>query len=191
MVIATGGGRRGYVKYGCHGHKHTGVCENKLMIRQDRLEAQLLAAIEERILGPALLNQVIARCEVEVRNRLAVMERSGSVATLESLKRDLDEKKRRQARIITAIETAGDIDALTGRLRNLENEITGIKAAIANFRPISFEEAARGIREHVTSALLGFRQSLATATDADFTRAKTALERSLENKKNVAWRAAL
>jgi site-specific DNA recombinase len=125
MVIATGGGRRGYVKYGCHGHKHTGVCENKLMIRQDRLEAQLLAAIEERILSPALLNQVIAQCEVEVCNGLAVMERSGSVATLESLKRDLDEKKRRQARIITAIETAGDIDALTGRLRNLETRSLG------------------------------------------------------------------
>jgi len=177
MVIASGSGKRGYVKYGCHAHKHSGVCGNKLMIRQDRLEGQLLSAIEERILNPAVLNQVIARCEVEVRNRLAAMERDGSLATLESLKRDLDDKKRRQARIIAAIETAGDINTLTERLRNLENEITGIKVAIANFRPISFETAARGIREHVTTALLGFKESLATANDSDVTSAKAALER--------------
>jgi site-specific DNA recombinase len=177
MVIAAGGGTRGYVKYGCHTHKHSGVCGNKLMIRQDRLEVQLLSAIEERILNPAVLNQVIARCEVEVRNRLAAMERDGSVATLESLQRDLDDKKRRQARMITAIETAGDINALIERLRNLESEIIAIKAAIANFRPISLETAARGIREYVTTALLGFRESLATATDADVTRAKAALGR--------------
>ena len=176
-VIAAGGGRRGYVKYGCHARKHSGLCINKLMIRQDRLEAQLLSAIEERILNPAVLNQLIARCEVEVRNRLTAMERNGSVATLQSLTCDLADKKHRQARIITAIEAAGDINVLTERLRSLESEITHIKTAIANFYPIKVETAVRGIREHVTTALLGFRESLASATDADLARAKTALER--------------
>ena len=38
MVICSGGGKRGYVKYGCHTHKQSGMCGNKLMIRQDRLE---------------------------------------------------------------------------------------------------------------------------------------------------------
>jgi site-specific DNA recombinase len=45
MVIISGVGKRGYVKYGCHGHKHTGVCKNNWTIRQDRLEDQLLATI--------------------------------------------------------------------------------------------------------------------------------------------------
>ena len=63
MVICPGGGKRGYVKYGCHAHKHNGVCGNKLMIRQDRLEEQLLAAIQERILNPAVLDSVVERRE--------------------------------------------------------------------------------------------------------------------------------
>jgi hypothetical protein len=62
MVICAGGGKRGYVKYGCHGHKHNGVCENKLMIRQDRLESQLPGAIRDRILNPAMLDYAVERC---------------------------------------------------------------------------------------------------------------------------------
>jgi hypothetical protein len=86
MVICAGGGKRAYVKYGCYGHKQSGVCENKLMIRQDRLEAQLLAALETRILTPANLDYPIKRCEQELRERLAQLERHGSIASLEALK---------------------------------------------------------------------------------------------------------
>jgi DNA invertase Pin-like site-specific DNA recombinase len=114
IVICAGGGKRGYVKYGCHAHKHTGVCTNKLMIRQDRLEEQLLAAIEERILNPRMLDHVVARCEEELRRRLAEMDREGSVMTVESLKKDLEDRKRRQAKLAEAIETAGDISVRDG-----------------------------------------------------------------------------
>ena len=41
-VIVSGNGRRGYVKYGCPSHRYRGVCANSVMIRQDRLEDQLL-----------------------------------------------------------------------------------------------------------------------------------------------------
>ena len=71
MVICAGGGKRGYVKYGCHTHKQSGVCDNKLMIRQDRLEEQLLGAIEQRMLNAATLDAVVKRCEEEIRERLA------------------------------------------------------------------------------------------------------------------------
>ena len=62
MVICAGGGKRGYVKYGCHNHKHSGVCGNRLMIREDRLAAQLLNAIRDRILNPAMLDYAMERC---------------------------------------------------------------------------------------------------------------------------------
>jgi site-specific DNA recombinase len=42
MVIISGRGSRGYVTYGCPSHRYRGVCDNKLAIRQDRLEEQLL-----------------------------------------------------------------------------------------------------------------------------------------------------
>ena len=50
IVIISGQGKRGYVRYGCPSHRYRGVCRNELTIRQDRLEQQLLAALEARIL---------------------------------------------------------------------------------------------------------------------------------------------
>ena len=50
MVLVSGRGIRGYIKYGCPSHRYRGVCDNQLTIRQDRLEEQLLGEIETRIL---------------------------------------------------------------------------------------------------------------------------------------------
>src|SRR5215471_2215373 len=119
MVVCAGGGKRGYVKYGCHQHKHNGTCDNKLMIRQDRLEEQLLDAIQQRILSPKILESAIKRCEEELRKRLDEMVRQGSISSVESLTKDLEDKKRRQAKLIDAIETAGDIASLAERLREI------------------------------------------------------------------------
>jgi len=117
MVICTGSGKRGYVKYGCHAHKHNGVSGNKLMIRQDRLEAQLLDTIEHRVLNPGMLDHLVTRCEDELRKRLAEIECQGSIMTVESLKKDLEDRKRRQAKLLDVIETAGEVSILAERLR--------------------------------------------------------------------------
>jgi len=50
LIITSGNGKRAYVRYGCPSHRYRGVCENGLTIRQDRLEEQLIGAIEQRIL---------------------------------------------------------------------------------------------------------------------------------------------
>jgi site-specific DNA recombinase len=176
MVVCAGGGKRGYVKYGCHQHKHNGTCDNKLMIRQDRLEEQLLDALQQRILNPKIPDAAITRCEEEVRTRLAEMARQGAVVSLESLTKDLEEKKRRRAKLIDAIETAGDITSLTDRLRDLEGEIKRIQHAIENHRPQKLDDALSGLREHVTRELLGFKEVLlAAGNDAEMVRAKAAL----------------
>jgi hypothetical protein len=59
------------------------------------------------------------------------MTRQGSVMSVESLTKDLEEKKRRRAKLIDPIQTAGDIASLTDRLRDLEGEIKRIQHAIA------------------------------------------------------------
>ena len=180
MVVCAGGGKRGYVKYGCHQHKHNGTCDNKLMIRQDRLEEQLLDAFHQRILSPKILESAIKQCEEELRKRLAEMARQGALVSVESLTKDLEDKKRRRARIIEAIETAGDIGGLTERLRDLEGEIKRIQHAIDNHRPVKLDDALNGLREHVTKELLGFKESLLTAgRETDMVRAKTALAKHL------------
>ncbi len=129
MVICAGGGKRGYVKYGCHSHKHNGMCGNKLMIRQDRLEEQLLGAIGQQILNPSTLETVIKRCENELRKRLIDMERQRATTSAASLEKDLDDRERREAILIDAIERGGDIPSLTERLRGLGSEIERIQEA--------------------------------------------------------------
>jgi hypothetical protein len=86
---------------------------------------------------------------------------------------------REAAKLIEAIETAGDIASLTNRLRNLEGEIKRIQQAIENHRPVKVDDALNGVRERITKELLGFKESLAAGSDADMTRAKTALAKHI------------
>lgn len=95
----------------------------------------------------------------EIRNRLSEMQRQDSITSADSLKKDLEDKKRRQARLLGAIETAGDISSLTERLRVLEAEIKSIQQDIANHRPLKIEDAISGIREHVSKELFRFKES--------------------------------
>jgi len=127
------------------------------MIRQGRLEDQLLAAIQQRILSPKILESAIKQCEGKLRKRLNEMVQQGSAVAVESLTKDLEDKKRRRAKLIEAIETAGDIASLTERLRDLEAEIQRIRHAIGNHRPPKLDDALNGLRKHVTKELLGFR----------------------------------
>ena len=161
IVICAGGGKRGYVKYGCHAHKHNGACENKLMIRQDRLEEQLLAAIERRILQQGAIESAITRCAEELRRRVSEMERHGEISTVDSLKKNLDDRKRRQGKVIEAIETAGSIGSLAGRLRDLEREIEEIQEAISACRPINVDTSIAHLRSLVTQTVSTLRESLA------------------------------
>ncbi len=78
MAIGSGRGKRGYVRYACPSHRYPGVCSNKLTIRQDRLEEQLLAALEDRLLKPEIIEHVIQRVHVEFRRRLAEINKRGN-----------------------------------------------------------------------------------------------------------------
>ena len=173
MVICSGGGKRGYVKYGCHAHKHNGMCANKLMIRQDRLETQLLDAIERKIFKPVVFDSIIKRCEEELEVRLSEIERQGVTVSVESLKKDLEDRKRRQGRLIDAIETRGDINSLTERLRALEDEIKGIQNAISTHRPMKRDDAVNKLREQIAATLGGLKELL--VTEKDISRGRAAL----------------
>jgi site-specific DNA recombinase len=61
LVIVSGQGKRGYVRYDCPSHRYRGVCDILVTIRQDRLEEQLLAAIEQRIANPRMIEHILIR----------------------------------------------------------------------------------------------------------------------------------
>ena len=171
IVICAGGGKRGYVKYGCHAHKHNAACENKMMIRQDRLEEQLLAAMEHRILHQAAIEAAITQCAEELRRRVSEMERQGELSTVDSLKKNLEDRKRRQRKIIEAIETAGNVGSLAERVRDLGDEIDQIQEAISACRPINLETSVAAMRTSVTHTLMTLKEMLANGREGDMARA--------------------
>lgn len=56
-------------------HRYRGVCSNALSIRQDRLESQLLAALEQRILNSRLIDYTLQRFHEELQKRPAEIQR--------------------------------------------------------------------------------------------------------------------
>jgi DNA invertase Pin-like site-specific DNA recombinase len=172
IVICAGGGERGYVKYGCHCHKQSGVCKNKLMIRQDRLEEQLSAALEQRIGNPATLDYAVERCQQKLRRRLTDLEREGSIATLDTLKKQRGDVEAQRQRYLDAIGIAGDLTSLTQRLRAVEAKLKRLSDAIAVYRQVKLDIIVDDIRDHVVKSLAQLRESM---TAGDSARAKAAL----------------
>ena len=138
------------------------MCDNTLMIRQDRLEEQLMAAIEQRVLNRTTLDYVVRRCEEEAKARLSEMERTGTIRTADSLKKQREELKARQVRLLDAIVVGGsDVRSVLARLHQVEAEISRLDGSIAAYRPVRPEVALNGIRERVTASLMQLREMLA------------------------------
>lgn len=160
VVIVSGGGRRGYTKYGCHSRKHRGTCDNNLTIRRDRLEDQLLAVIEQRVLKPEIIDYVIRRCGEEVRRRFKEMERDGKFVTVDRLKRQRDDLQSQAKRLTDAIAFGGNMPSLMAKLGEVEIEMKRVADAIAAYRPPKLKITAERVREHALKAMMDLRTTI-------------------------------
>ncbi len=93
-MIVTGAGKRAYVKYGCPSHRYRGTCSNGLMIRQDRLEAQLIAGLTERISKPDMVEYALKRFQEQLQKRLRELQEqtlkaASEVTDLQNRRREL------------------------------------------------------------------------------------------------------
>lgn len=176
LIVCAGGGKRGYVKYGCGAHKRQGACTNNHFIRQDRLEDQLLSAIEDRVFKPAVIQQVVARCEREVRRRLKEMEQRGSVDAIQRLRRNHERLKLKASRLTHALEEGGAITTLVNRLKALEAEMVEIDRAIAAQSVSKPKITTDQIRESVLRNLMRVREML---DSQEVLLAKSALRKHL------------
>ena len=172
MVTVSGGGKRGYVKYGCHTHKQTGVCENDWTIRRDRLEEQLLAEIERRVFQPEIIDYTVKRCHEELQRRVKELERQGAMSSIDDLRRQRDDLRVQAARLAEAIGMGGDMKSLIERLRTVEAEAMRLDQAIATHGPRKVNITSEKIREQVLKAMTQLR---ATLDEGEVTVARNAL----------------
>jgi site-specific DNA recombinase len=179
MVIVSGNGRRGYVKYGCPSHRYRGICGNSVMIRQDRLEDQLLAALTERILQPEMLEYTLQRFSEEVQRRLRQIQKESAQAAsgvnlLQARRRELKTKANNLADAIAAI---GHSPTLLSQLAAIETEISKIDGELAEINtPHKLDVTIAELRKFVSEKALDLRSVLR----ADVAVARQALAKHIE-----------
>lgn len=179
MVIVTGSGKRAYVKYGCPSHRYRGVCSNGLMIRQDRLEAQLTAGLLERISKSDLIEYALKKFQELLQARLRELQEqtlkaADAVTALQNQRRDL---KTRANNLGEAIGQMGHSATLLQQLATVEAEIERIdeRLAVAN-QPLDVAFSLESIRDFVAEKTLDFK----AAFDAEPSKAKEILARHIE-----------
>jgi site-specific DNA recombinase len=179
MVIASGSGKRGYVKYGCPSHRYRGTCSNGLMIRQDRLEAQLIAGLTERVSKSESIERALTKFQERLQKRLRELQEqtlkaADTISTLQSQRRDL---KARANNLGEAIAQMGHSATLLQQLAMLESEIERIdeRMALAN-QPLDLAFSLESIRDFVSDKAMDF----SAAFDSEPAKAKEILVRHID-----------
>lgn len=133
MIIVSGDGRRGYVKYGCPSHRYRGVCANDVLIRRDRLEHQLLTGLSDRILKPEMIDFALERFQEQLQRRLQELRdqaesAADGVAALQTKRQEL---KMKVSNVTEAIAAVGHSPGLLAQLATIEAEIARLDERLA------------------------------------------------------------
>ena len=171
MVIVSGGGKRGYVRYGCPSHRYRGVCRNALTIRRERLEAQLLGALEERLLKPEMMAYVLKRFTTQLEHRRAQRRKQAEGTSMAALKRKRRELQDKASKLADAIAAVGHSATLLARLTSVETELERLDERIQGHETQDATPTPRQVREFVLKNVL----HLQTLLRGDVSRAKLAL----------------
>jgi site-specific DNA recombinase len=173
LVIISGRGKRGYVKYGCPSHRYRGVCDNAVTIRQDRLEEQLLAALEQCLTNPEIIEYTLSRFQEELRKRLTDIERQAT--GLAEIRHERRQLQNQIERLTDAIVAAGHSPALLSKLGEAEAKIAELDRRIEECKPIDIATTVDEMRDFVSRNLINLKGLL----NQNASKAKTAFARHI------------
>jgi site-specific DNA recombinase len=120
------GKHSGIPVYGCPSHRYNGVCANAVVIRQDRLEHQLLGRIVGRLLRAENIETAISTFQEQLRKRMLEGEdrrnsRSGRV------REERVDLEKQATNLVQAIKATGGSDLLLSEFKKVEARLTAIK----------------------------------------------------------------
>jgi site-specific DNA recombinase len=153
IVIVSGNGRRGYVKYGCPSHRFRGLCSNRVLIRQDRLEEQLINGLTHKVLRKDMIEYLFGRFVEELQKRLDSLRQAstGAAGELNALQAQRGELKVKARNLAEAIAAMGHSPTLLAQLASVESEIEGLdKRLTAAHNPQQFTVSIEELRQFVT-----------------------------------------
>jgi DNA invertase Pin-like site-specific DNA recombinase len=170
LTVETSPAKRGRVpEYICYRHRANGSCTNTLRMPVVELNEAVLQAIEAHALTPEAIEQVIH-----------LSERDDVTELQEKLARERKTIEKRIARLIEAIEAAGDVTSLTDKLRELEARRKAIDIEVRTLRPVP-----RLAPPVIENRLAEWRRLLRGST----TQGRTVLQRILRGRLTFTPRA--
>ncbi len=126
LVVETSSRKRGRVaEYVCHRRRKNGTCTNTLRIAVETMNEEVLQAIEEHALTPEAVEQVVQ-----------LTERDDVRDQQDALRRERTDVERRIARLVSAIETGGDVPSLVAKVRELETRRGAIDGDLRDLQPV-------------------------------------------------------
>jgi site-specific DNA recombinase len=173
LVIISGRGKRGYVKYGCPSHRYRGVCDNAVTIRQDRLEEQLLGALEQRLANREMIEYTLVGFQEQLQKRLAEIQRQAT--GLEDLRRERRQLQESAKRVADAIAASGHSAALLSKLAEVEANIGNLDRRMEEHKPLNVSSTVDEMRDFVYRNVLNLRGLL----HEDASKSKDALARHI------------
>ena len=171
MVIVTGRGKGGHLRYGCPQNFYRGACANGLKERQDWLEDRLLAQLQAEVLKP----QAIDYCIDEFGRQLVgeLEKTSAELTRMRDRKRDLEAEVER---LVSAVAASGHSSFLLNAIAEREQELRQITSRLLEKPGDSIECRLQDMRAFVTERLTSLRELLA----CDVAKARTELGKHLE-----------
>ena len=128
----------GAERWGCARHRDTGQCDNNRTISTRRLEGRVIAALQQRMLAPDLVEAYIDEWRILTEEWEREREKE-----LRKWQRQLDKVEGRINRLLDAIaDGIGDQDMTRQKLVDFYDERDGLRASIAD------RQAAKAISIH-------------------------------------------
>jgi hypothetical protein len=148
------------------------------MIRQDRLETQLLSFLQSEILTEEMAEYTVELFEKELNRRLSELadQYDSHESMLQSLRRERDQLKAEAERIAKAIATTGHSPTLLKLLADSEQKIAAIESRIDAPPAKSTKLTVTEVRTYATKAIADLRSVLRAAGQ----QAKTMLARHVK-----------
>ncbi|TAK83992.1 MAG: hypothetical protein EPO20_16045 [Betaproteobacteria bacterium] len=143
-------------------HRGSTACSNSLRLRKDRVEHEVLSAIEQQVLTPAVVRAAVRRA-IEMKRA-----RDGQHADRPAeLRRALAQAEGERERYAKAIALGGPLETLVAKLAECEQREKTLRAELAVVRAprVPYELGAKRLERTYTERLAHWRELLAAAPE--------------------------
>jgi hypothetical protein len=142
-------------------------------MRQDRLEKQLLAALEESLMNPEMIEYTLTRFQKVLQRRLAEIQQQAT--GLQDLREQRRSLQAQAERVAEAVAQTGNSPTLLSKLSALEVRIASLDDQMETLKPMDLKTTLKEIRDFVYRNVMDLRGLL----HQDASSSKIALSRHI------------